>query len=159
MKSLTNIWETERQELNQVKRVQTELETARRNFIAAKEKGDYIKAGELQHAVIPKLEEQMASIEANEKKETSSGNKKTRMLSDSVSADAIADIVSRKTGIPITRITGNESKKLLNMEQKLEEVNVFFMKGEEQIGMNVIGSHSMELFFCDTFFLEGSRTI
>mmetsp|Transcript_13913 Transcript_13913/g.20635 ORF Transcript_13913/g.20635 Transcript_13913/m.20635 type:complete len:138 (-) Transcript_13913:1035-1448(-) len=43
------------------------------------------------------------------------------MLADSVSAEAIANVISRHTGIPVSRITGSESTKLLHMEEKLEE--------------------------------------
>lgn len=103
-----------------MKKVQSELESSRRDLIAAREKGDYVKAGELQHAIIPKLEVQMAKIEAEE--EDGKTEQKQRMLSDSVSAEAIATIIARHTGIPVSRITGSESRKLLHMEEKLEEV-------------------------------------
>lgn len=117
---LTSKWEAEMEELHQVKDLQTELESYRRDLIAAREKGDYIKAGELQHSIIPKLEERMAKIEVEQAAE---GDEKQieRMLSDSVTAEAIAVVVARHTGIPVSRISGNESKKLLSMEHKLEE--------------------------------------
>ena len=122
LQSLTKKWESEKEELHQVKNVQTELESSRRDLIAAREKGDYVKAGELQHSIIPKLEARMAEMEEEQTTESDEENK-VRMLSDSVTAEAIAIIVARHTGIPVSRVSGNESKKLLRMEEKLEEVS------------------------------------
>ena len=76
------------------------------------------------HSVIPSLEEKM---EAFEKEEHTSGSGRNgeghhhKMLSDYVSADAIATVVARHTGIPVSRITGSESRKLLHLEDRLRE--------------------------------------
>jgi len=69
LQSLTDDWKAEKEELHQVKNVQTELESSRRDLIAVREKGDYVKAGELQHSIIPKLEERMAKMEEEQASE------------------------------------------------------------------------------------------
>lgn len=79
--------------------------------------GDLAKAAELQHATIPRLEDE---LDAWDKKEHEGGNQH-KMLSDFVSADAIATVVARHTGIPVSRITGSESRKLLKLEDQLRQ--------------------------------------
>lgn len=79
--------------------------------------GDLAKAAELQHATIPRLEDE---LNAWDKKENEGGNQH-KMLSDFVSADAIATVVARHTGIPVSRLTGNESRKLLKLEDQLRQ--------------------------------------
>lgn len=140
LQSLTDDWKAEKEELHQVKNVQTELESSRRDLIAVREKGDYVKAGELQHSIIPKLEERMAKMEEEQASEIHESKKK-RMLSDSVTADAIAEIVARHTGIPVSRVSDNESRKLLHMEDKLEEVNVIWYHVRFLFDNYIIKSH------------------
>jgi len=77
LQSLTDDWKAEKEELHQVKNVQTELESSRRDLIAVREKGDYVKAGELQHSIIPKLEERMAKMEEEQASEIHESKKKT----------------------------------------------------------------------------------
>lgn len=95
----------------------------------ARSKGDYAKAGELLHATIPQLEHELQELE-EEQDESSGGDysspssskkkkKKHKLLAEAVGADAIATIVARHTGIPVSRITGTESHKLLHMEEEL----------------------------------------
>jgi len=83
----------------------------------ARRKGDYNKAGELQHSTIPRLEQAFEEMAQEE----NDGSAKEKMLEDSVTAEAIATIIARHTGIPVSRITGSESKRLLSMESKLME--------------------------------------
>lgn len=114
---LTDIWHQEKQELNKVRDLKEELEEVRLEMEKARLRGDFAKAGELLHSTIPKLEDQLEAQEEDE----SSEKKKGKMLSDAVTADAIATIIARHTGIPVSRITGSESRKLLAMEDKLRE--------------------------------------
>jgi len=127
---LNQIWQQERDELGRVKRLQEQLDQAKRDLEQARQRGDFNKAGELMHGTIPRLERDLELFEMEEKQEEvesdsltkTNGPKKARkMLSDSVTAEAIATIIGRHTGIPVSRITGSESKKLLKMEDKLRE--------------------------------------
>jgi ATP-dependent Clp protease ATP-binding subunit ClpB len=113
---LTELWMAEKNELNRVQTVKGDLEKARADMEAARRQGDYAKAGELMHATIPNLEHEFEALES-----TVDEHKKTKMLADSVTAEAIATIIARHTGIPVSRIAGNESQKLLHIEDKLRE--------------------------------------
>jgi ATP-dependent Clp protease ATP-binding subunit ClpB len=73
------------------------------------------------HSTIPRLEHQLHDLEEADETTSGPGKKKKRLLAEAVTADAISTIVARHTGIPVSRITGSESKKLLKMEDKLRE--------------------------------------
>lgn len=109
---LTDVWQSERKELERAKEVKQELEKARLDFEQARRTGNFTKAGELLNSTIPQLERDLHEAEE------ATHNKKT-MLSDSVTADAIATIVARHTGIPVSRIAGEEGQKLLHLEDDL----------------------------------------
>ncbi len=118
---LNELWRKEREELDKAKNVQELLDQAKRDLEKARQKGDFTTAGELQHGKIPKLERELDELE----NATDDGLKKKKthkMLAEYVSADAIATCVARHTGIPVSRLTGSESKKLLDMEKKLPKV-------------------------------------
>jgi ATP-dependent Clp protease ATP-binding subunit ClpB len=125
LKTLNDAWQAEKDELEKGKRMQDELETAKAELEMARRKGDYNHAGELQYATIPRLEQELAALEEEEK--LGKNSSKIKMLEDAVTPEAIASIVSRHTGIPVARITGSESKKLLNMEDKLREVSCIML--------------------------------
>jgi ATP-dependent Clp protease ATP-binding subunit ClpB len=120
-------WQEERDALTRVKDVKQNLSDAKREMEVARSKGDYAKAGELLHSTIPQLEHELQELE--EEQDESGGNsssssskkkkKKQKLLAEAVGADAIATIVARHTGIPVSRITGTESHKLLHMEEEL----------------------------------------
>lgn len=142
LEELNALWRSEKDELERGKRVQEELEAARRDLQAARQRGDFARAGELQHSKIPDLEHEMEEIERKAEAEASGGRGRAaskteeggsggggeqdkkrgfKMLSDAVTAEAIATVIARHTGIPVSRITGSESRKLLHMEDKLRE--------------------------------------
>ena len=116
LKILNEAWKNEKQVLEQGKRAQEELEQAKMELELARRRGDYNKAGELLHAIIPRLEHALEQrhIQENE-------GSIEKMLENAVTAEAIAAVVARHTGIPVSRITGSESQKLLHMEDKLRE--------------------------------------
>ncbi|KAL7530833.1 hypothetical protein ACHAXR_003697, partial [Thalassiosira sp. AJA248-18] len=113
---LQNMWVSEKNELEKGKKLQEKLDAARRELTVARKGGNLAKAAELQHAVIPSLEEEMEVWDKEDSAPT--GHK---MLSDFVSGEAIATVVARQTGIPVSRITGSESRKLLKLEDRLRE--------------------------------------
>ena len=75
--------------------------------------------GELMHGTIPRLTQELHDLENGVS--STPRNEKDKMLAEAVTADAIATIIARHTGIPVSRIAGNESRKLLQMENKLRE--------------------------------------
>lgn len=115
---LTNLWNEERNELIRVQDVKEELERATQEMATARRNGDYNRAAELMHAVIPKLEHELQDLESRVENDNKS---KHKMLADAVTADAIATIIARHTGIPVSRIAGKESRKLLHLEEQLRE--------------------------------------
>ena len=117
LERLHKMWKEEKEELENTKKLQEKLDAARKDLGLARKQGDLAKAAELLHSVIPTLEQDMHDLESQDH----SGGEHHKMLADFVSAEAIATVVARHTGIPVSRITGSESKKLLHLEDKLRE--------------------------------------
>lgn len=113
---LTKMWQDELKSLNFVKDLKEELANSQRDVDVARSKGDFAKAGELLHSTIPGLRHE---LEEREKEEDGKSTQKNRLFADAVDANSIAVIVSRATGIPVAKITGKESRKLLCMEDEL----------------------------------------
>jgi ATP-dependent Clp protease ATP-binding subunit ClpB len=107
---LTTRWRAEREKLAAVQRAKEELDRARGELEIAQRSGDLQRAGELLYSVIPGLERRLAETPA-----------RGQMLKQEVTADEIAQVVSRWTGIPVERMLEGEREKLLHMEDKLRE--------------------------------------
>lgn len=112
---LTEIWDKERAEIESIKKIKADLEKARIELDQAQREGNFAKAGELRYATIPKLQERLPQ----EGQETSSGKDSETLIHDSVTADDIANVVSRSTGIPVTKLMAGEVEKLVHMEDTL----------------------------------------
>ena len=109
---LTERWQAEKQVVTAIHEVQEKLEEARRNLEIAQRESDFERAGELKYGVIPELEKSLGTIGHE------SGD---RMVKEEVTAEDIASVVSRWTGIPVDAMMEGERKKLLAMEQRLHE--------------------------------------
>ena len=114
---LQTMWVREKNELEKGKKLQAKLDEARRELNSARKSGDLAKAAELQHATIPSLEDEMELWDESSRV----SGQQHKMLADNVSAEAIATVVARHTGIPVSRITGSESRKLLRLEDQLRQ--------------------------------------
>lgn len=113
---LNEIWDKEKAEIETIKKTKEELETARHELEVARRAGDFGKAGELQYAKIPKLEE--ALPKEGDSPKNSNGD---TLIHDSVTPDDIAAVVSRSTGIPVQKLMSGEVQKLVKMEERLRE--------------------------------------
>lgn len=114
---LTEIWDKERAEIEAIKRTKEDLEKARQELDQARREGNFGEAGELQYATIPKLEAQLPKDGA-----VSPGGKPGEtLIHDSVTADDIANVVSRTTGIPVNKLMAGEVEKLVHMEEILQK--------------------------------------
>ena len=113
--ALTTQWKSEKDKLNLAAELQKELDKAKNDLAEAVRpgRGDYQRAGELQYSVIPELERKLKATEAK-----TSG---VVVASEAVTADNVAAVVSRWTGIPVDRMLEGEREKLLRMEQQLEK--------------------------------------
>ena len=107
---LTARWKSEKDKLGQAQRVKEQLESARTELANAQRKGDYSEAGRLAYGVIPDFEKQVAELE---------GSKAAELVDEAVTANHIAQVVSRWTGVPVDRMLEGEREKLLKMEQAL----------------------------------------
>jgi ATP-dependent Clp protease ATP-binding subunit ClpB len=108
--SMTAKWQAERDKLESARGLKEQLERARADLEIAKREGNLAKAGELSYGVIPSLERQLASSEAD-----SDG----RMIEEAVRPEQIAEVVERWTGIPTSRMLEGERDKLLRMEDEI----------------------------------------
>ncbi|KZF26470.1 oligomeric mitochondrial matrix chaperone [Xylona heveae TC161] len=111
---LTEKWDKERAELDSIKTTKEDLEKARIELERAQREGNFGKAGELQYATIPALEKKLPE-------EGASTADNDSLLHDSVTSDDIAGVVSRTTGIPVTKLMAGEVEKLIHMEDTLRQ--------------------------------------
>jgi ATP-dependent Clp protease ATP-binding subunit ClpB len=107
---LTARWRAEKEKLSAIKRLQEQLEQARNELEIAQRKGDLQRAGELLYSVIPQLERRL-----------SESSTKGQMLRQEVTAEDVAQVIARWTGIPVERMLEGEREKLLHMDDKLRE--------------------------------------
>ncbi|HRO49858.1 MAG TPA: ATP-dependent chaperone ClpB [Hyphomicrobium sp.] len=112
-RTLTERWQSEKDKLGTAQKVKEELDKLRTELVQSQRKGDYARAGELAHAVIPDLERKLAGIESTEAKGV--------MVEEAVTPDQIAAVVSRWTGVPVDKMLEGERDKLLKMEEALEK--------------------------------------
>ncbi|MGH8531093.1 MAG: ATP-dependent chaperone ClpB [Nevskiales bacterium] len=111
---LEEIWKTEKAQVAGAKGVKEELERARTEFEAARRAGDLARMSELQYGRIPELEKKLANADAVQQPAH-------QLLSNRVTEDEIAEIVSKWTGIPVSKLMEGERDKLLRMETALHE--------------------------------------
>ncbi|RUT48482.1 ATP-dependent chaperone ClpB [Paenibacillus anaericanus] len=109
-------WEKEKSAIQGIREIKKRLEQARKDLVDAQEEYDLNKSAELSYGIIPDLERQLKEAE-----ETALQDQDTRLLREAVTEEEIADIVSRWTGVPVTRLVEGEREKLLRLEETLHE--------------------------------------
>ena len=114
--AMTARWKNEKASLEEVKSVRAKLDEARLAFDAALAAGDNAKASQLKYGLIPDLEKKLREHEADIQKEGGS-----QLLREEVTADEIAEVVSRWAGIPVTKLMEGERAKLLKLPETLHE--------------------------------------
>ena len=110
-------WEGERQLINKIQQDKQEIENLKLEAERAEREGDYGKVAEIRYSKLKALEDDIARVSADLK---STGNT-DRLVREEVTADDIAEVVSRWTGIPVTRMMQSEREKLLHLEQELHK--------------------------------------
>ncbi len=113
---LEEIWKSEKAAMQGTTTIKEELEQARIALDAAHREGDLAKMSELQYGTIPELEKRLETARSEPQ---SSDSQTTRLLRSRVTENEVADVVSKWTGIPVSRMLQSEKEKLLNMEQEL----------------------------------------
>lgn len=111
-------WTFERGGIDEIKKLKERIETVRYDIEKVERQGDLGKAAELKYGVLPELEKQLALFAEKSKTASTQQNK---MLKEEVSAEDIAEVVAKWTGIPVQKMLESETAKLLTMEDKLGE--------------------------------------
>src|SRR5271155_1429670 len=114
---LTARWKSEKEKLSDAQKLKNELDHLRVDLANAQRRGEYQRAGEISYGRIPEIEKRLKAMEG--------GEGRGAMVEEAVTANHIAQVVSRWTGIPVDRMLEGEKEKLLRME--------------EQIGKRVVG--------------------
>jgi ATP-dependent Clp protease ATP-binding subunit ClpB len=109
---ITSRWKSEKEKLSDAQKLKTELDQLRAELAQAQRRGEYQRAGELAYGRIPELEKKLTAVEHSE-------NVKGAMVEETVTADHVAGVVSRWTGVPVDRMLEGEKEKLLRMEDEL----------------------------------------
>jgi ATP-dependent Clp protease ATP-binding subunit ClpB len=108
-------WQSEKEALKAVQDLRGEMEALRHDLDVAERDYDLGKAAELRHGRLPQLEARMAEAQA-----AASGNA-SRLLREEVTEEEIADVVSRWTGVPVSRLMEGEREKLLHLDDELHK--------------------------------------
>jgi len=111
---LEEIWKAEKATLQGAAQIREELDKAKVDIEAARRAGDLQKMAELQYGRIPELEKRLVQAQAAEQKDT-------QLVRNSVTEEEIAEVVSKWTGIPVSKMLEGEKEKLLRMEEALQK--------------------------------------
>jgi ATP-dependent Clp protease ATP-binding subunit ClpB len=110
--SLTAKWQEEKKSVQEVQSLKEKLDAARQELEIAQRRGNLARAGELTYGVIPDLERELKAVEDKQQ---------SALANEAVTAEHIAQIVSRWTGIPVDKMLEGERAKLLHMEDSIEK--------------------------------------
>jgi ATP-dependent Clp protease ATP-binding subunit ClpB len=110
--NLTAKWQEEKKSVSDVQSLKERLDAARQEVEIAQRRGDFARAGELTYGEIPNLEKRIREIDEKNS---------AALVNEAVTAENIAQVVSRWTGIPVDRMLEGEREKLLHMETSLEQ--------------------------------------
>ena len=108
-------WEHEKEGINRVRGIRARIEEVRREIELAERDYDLNRAAELQHGRLPQLEAELAAAEAKVHEQEAEG----KLLREEVTEEEVAEIVSRWTGVPVTRLVEGEREKLLRLDEIL----------------------------------------
>ncbi len=111
---LEEIWKSEKAEVQGSAQIQQKIEQARTELEAARRKGDLNRMAELQYGVIPDLERSLQMVDQH-------GKSENQLLRNKVTDEEIAEVVSKWTGIPVSKMLEGEREKLLKMEGLLHQ--------------------------------------
>ncbi len=116
---LEEIWKSEKASAQGSATLKEEIERMRFNIEELKRKGDFNRVAELQYGRLPELEKRLKEAQAKEAGKSGTGS--PQLLRTMVGAEEIAEVVSRATGIPVSRLMQGERDKLLKMEERLHQ--------------------------------------
>jgi len=135
--AMTVQWKREKAALEEVRKVRSDLESARSRHERAVSEGDLNEAARLQYGVIPELEKKLAAHE-----EELAKGKGSALLREEVAADEIAEVVSRWSGIPVTKLVEGEREKLVRLADTLHKRVIGQDKAVDAVSDAVIRSRA-----------------
>ena len=109
-------WESEKQEVEKIQNINTEIEKVKLQIADAQRKNDYNKLAELQYGKLPALEKQKADEEEKAKNQNPDVNK---LLKQEIDSEEIAEIVGKWTGIPVSKLLQGEREKILHLAEQM----------------------------------------
>ncbi|MDR1665755.1 MAG: AAA family ATPase, partial [Puniceicoccales bacterium] len=134
VQSLRGVWEKEREDIRHLREIRKRLEEARRDKETAERRYDLARSAELQHGTIPALEKELKTLE--------SSTSEKHLIRESVSADEIAAIVAKWTGIPVTRLLEGEKQKFLHLKETLRKKVIGQEEAIETVGNAILRSRA-----------------
>ena len=134
---MTAQWQSEKKALEEVKRVRTQLDEARNRYDIALTRGDNETAARLKYGEIPELEKKLKEHENDLAKQGGEA-----MLREEVTADEIAEVVSRWSGIPVTKLVEGEREKLMRLAEILHRRVIGQDKAVDAVADAVIRSRA-----------------
>ncbi|HKN29023.1 MAG TPA: ATP-dependent chaperone ClpB [Roseiarcus sp.] len=108
--SLTARWRAEKDKIGLAQKLKEELDAARNALAQAQRRGDFAEAGKLAYGTIPELEKKLAAAETQ---------REGALVDEAVTANHVAQVVSRWTGVPVDKMLEGEREKLLKMEEEI----------------------------------------
>ncbi len=127
-------WKAEKGDAEKQKDLKKQLDVASLNLQKAMQDADYNTAARLQNKDIPELKAKLAQAKENTKEST--------MLSDSVTDETVAQVISLQTGIPVSKLTKTESQKILTLKDELEKRVIGQDEALTQISNSIIRSRA-----------------
>ena len=112
-------WEGERQLINKIQQDKQDMENLRLEAERAEREGDYGRVAEIRYSKLKALEDDIAAIQRQLDSASDGSPVGNRLVREEVTADDIAEVVSRWTGIPVSRMLQSEREKLLHLEEEL----------------------------------------
>ena len=117
---LEEVWKSEKAQVQGTQHIREEIEKIRAQMADLQRKGQFDKLAELQYGTLPALEAQLKQAEKSEGRHENK-QARTRLVRTQVGADEIAEVVSRATGIPVSKMMQGEREKLIKMEDNLHK--------------------------------------
>ena len=108
-------WENEKSAVDKVSKIREQIESVNNEIQIAQREGNYERAGELSYGTLPELKKQL------EIEEEVAGKKENRLVHENVSEEEIARIISRWTGIPVSKLNESERNKTLHLDEELHK--------------------------------------
>ena len=126
-------WKKEKEKILDIQKLKSTIDHNKNILNILQREGKLSEAGELAYSKIPNLENELKQLESK---------KEQKILSKSVSADEIAEVISKATGIPVDRMLEGEKQKIINMESELKKKVIGQDKAIEKISKSVLRSRA-----------------